>query len=410
MLSKKVTFKNSLGEHLSANLELPSAQQPVAYALFTHCFTCSKNYKAVAHVSRTLAEQGIAVLRFDFTGLGESEGEFSETNFSSNVADILAAAEFLRQEYEAPQLLIGHSLGGTAVLEAAQHIPSSAAIVTIASPFEPAHLLRHIRDVKKDIESAGEAEVLISGRPFILKKRFLDDLIQGDMHTTLRELNKALLVLHSPVDTVISIDQAAQIFQAARHPKSFMSLDSADHLLSDRHDAMYVGSLIASWSKRYLPSRENARENTDSSDKTVVVSTGKHGYRTEIVANGYQLTADEPIAVGGTDMGPNPYEYLLVALGSCTTITLRMYADHKGWPVESITVRLQHQKIHAVDCKNCETNTGKIDHINRELELSGPLSEGQRQRLVQIADRCPVHRTLHSEVSVTTTLKADTGK
>jgi putative redox protein len=405
MQSKKLMFTNFTGEQLSASLEIPVDGQPVAYALFAHCFTCSKNYKAVTHISRALTKENIAVLRFDFTGLGESEGEFSETNFSSNVGDIVAAAEFLKKEYEAPRILIGHSLGGTAMLQAAVKIPSSVAVVTISSPFDPKHVIHHLGSTKEKIETEGEAEVMLGGRPFRLQKQFLDDIKQADMQKTIRNLNKALLILHSPIDNVVGPDHAAQIFQAAKHPKSFVSLDRADHLLSDRHDSLYVGSLIASWARKYIERPEKKSEITVPSDNRVIVHTGSTGYFTEISANGYNLTADEPISVGGTDMGPTPYDYLVTALGSCTAITIRMYADRKGWPVESITVRLRHQKIHAEDCETCETKTGKIDYIERELDLSGPLDEQQRKRLLEIADKCPVHRTLHSEVNVKTVLK-----
>ena len=252
MPTKKMTFTNSIGHRLAGNLETPNSGKPIAYALFAHCFTCSKDYKAVAHISRRLAQEGIAVLRFDFTGLGESEGEFAETNFSSNVDDIIAAAAFLEREYDAPQLLIGHSLGGTAMLRAAAKIPSSVAVVTIASPFEPQHIAHHLGNVKGKILTEGEAEVLLSGRPFTLKKQFIEDAEQINMTATIRNLNRALLILHSPVDKTLHPDHAARIFQTARHPKSFISLDQADHLLSDHRDAIYVADLITVWSKKYL--------------------------------------------------------------------------------------------------------------------------------------------------------------
>lgn len=404
----KLRFSNQVGEQLSAVLELPVDEKPLAYALFAHCFTCSKNYKAVTHISRALAQEGIAVLRFDFTGLGESEGKFSDTNFSSNVGDIIAAAEFLGQEYKAPKILIGHSLGGTAILQAAAKIPSSIAVVTIASPLAPNHLIHHLGRTKDQIESEGEAEVMLAGRSFKLKKQFLEDLKHTDMQKTLRELNKALFILHSPVDKVVGIDHAAKIFQATNHPKSFLSLDKADHLLSNRYDSLYAGSVIAAWVQKYLeiPEKEQT-EMTDLQDNRVIVHTESKGYFTEISASGFSLTADEPISVGGTNMGPTPYDYLLAALGSCTSITLRMYADRKEWPVESITVRLRHQKIHAADCETCEMKTGKIDEIERELAFTGPLDEQQLQRLLQIANMCPVHRTLHSEINVKTILKPE---
>lgn len=400
----KISFRNKEGQNLSARLDLPLGEKPKAYALFAHCFTCSKNLNAVGTISRALNQAGIAVLRFDFTGLGESEGDFADTNFSSNVSDLVSAAEFLESDFTAPSLLIGHSLGGAAVLQAASQLPSISAIATIGAPAEPTHVKKHLGTTTEKIEADGEAEISLAGRPFKIKKQFLDDLEKHKMRASIAGLKKALLVIHSPVDDTVGIENAGQIFEAARHPKSFISLDHADHLLTSESDSQYVGSVIATWASKYLDSAID-EEKRDLADNRIIVHTGNAGYQTEINANGHTLLADEPVSVGGTNTGPTPYDLLVAGLGACTSITLRMYANRKQWPLEAIDVRLKHQKIYAKDCEECETKEGKVDEIEREIELHGPLDETQKQRLLEIADRCPVHRTLHSEVSVKTKLK-----
>ncbi|MFQ5583590.1 MAG: alpha/beta fold hydrolase [Calditrichia bacterium] len=406
MRSEKLYFKNSEGEKLAARLDLPLDGKPKAYALFAHCFTCSKNLKAVSNINRALTREGIAVLRFDFTGLGESEGDFAETNFSSNVADLITAADFLKQQFAAPELLIGHSLGGAAVLQAAAKIKSCKAVATIGAPCDPVHVGHLLDSSREEIEAKGEAEIVLAGRKFTIKKQFLDDLEEKQMKSTIRNLKRALLILHSPIDNVVGIDNAAQIFQSALHPKSFVSLDKADHLLMAEDDSLYAGAVIAAWARKYIHLPLEEKKKVDLKDNRVIVETGS-GYFTEIMANGHPLIADEPVQVGGTDRGASPYELLLAALGACTSITLRMYADRKQWPVEKIIVRLKHQKIHAQDCGECESGSDRIDRMEREIELLGPLEADQRQRLLEIADKCPVHRTLHSEVVVDTKLVAD---
>jgi putative redox protein len=401
----KLDFKNAQGERLAARLDLPLDEKPAAYALFAHCFTCNKNFNAVFNINRALANEGIAVLRFDFTGLGESEGDFSQTNFRSNVEDLIAAADFLKSELEAPRLLIGHSLGGAAVLQAASRIPSAQAVATIAAPFDPSDLEKVLGSSKEEIRERGEAEINIGGRSFLIRKQFLDDLEQVKMDDAISNLNKALMILHSPRDTIVSLENAARIFRAARHPKSFVSLDDADHLLSNRRDSQYAGTVLAAWVSRYLDLPREQKEHRDLSDNRVVVRTGKRGFQTEIIAGGHRLLADEPLSVGGADTGPNPYDYLVASLGACTSMTLRMYADRKQWPLESATVRLRHQKIHAEDCRECETEAGMVDVIEREIELEGDLDREQRERFRQIADKCPVHKTLHSRIEVITRLK-----
>lgn len=409
MNTLKVTFPNARGELIAARLELPEDELPLAYALFAHCFTCSKDLKAVVNISRALSSRRIAVLRFDFTGLGESEGDFSATSFSSEVSDLVAAARFLEQEYEAPRLLIGHSLGGTAILAAAADIPSTAAVVTIAAPFSPGHLRGLLGTASEQIERDGQAIVNISGREFTIRKSLLDDLKSQQPAETLRRLKAALLVMHSPADHVVGIENAAAIYREAVHPKSFISLDSADHLLSDVHDSVYAGGIIAAWASRYLTFTESASSGIPPEviDKRVTARTGAGGFRTELFANGFPLVADEPAEYGGSDDGPSPYEYLLAALGACTGMTIQMYARNKGWPLEDVVVRLSHQKIHAEDCRDCDEKNRQIDSIERELELRGALDETQRQRLLDIAGHCPVHRTLTGEVRIGTVLRPE---
>jgi putative redox protein len=407
MQSQKLTFRNSRGETLAARLDLPLDDKPLAYALFAHCFTCSKNLKAVSNISRALTQRKIAVLRFDFTGLGESEGDFADTNFSSNISDLICAAGLLDKEYSAPKILIGHSLGGAAVLQAANKISSSVAVATIGAPCDPEHVTHLLESGREEIEKKGEAEVKLAGRTFRIKKQFLDDLEETNMQEKIRNLKRALLIFHSPFDNTVGIDNAARIFRNAVHPKSFISLDKADHLLTDEADSFYVGAVLAAWAAKYIelsPEKETGVKLTPEKN-LIVARTAAEGYYTEIMANGHPLIADEPLSYGGTDKGASPYELLAAGLGACTSMTLRMYAGRKQWPLDAVIVRLKHQKTHAEDCRECETRDRKIEVIEREIELFGPLDEEQKQRLLEIAGKCPVHRTLHSKVLVRTRLK-----
>ncbi len=410
MKQRKVTFPNAEGVQLAALLNLPEDEGPIAFALFAHCFTCTKNIIAAANIARALSRQRIAVLRFDFTGLGESQGEFAETTFSSQIGDLIAAARFLEQEYEAPKILIGHSLGGTAVLHAAARLPSTRAVATLAAPCDPAHILGLLQGSREEIERSGEARVMIAGRPFTLRKEFIADIEAQNPREVIRSLDKPLLVMHSPRDRIVDIANAADIYQAARHPKSFISLDPADHLLSKKEDSRYAGAMIAAWVRRYLDVFEPETVSfPEVTDNRVTVRTGTEGFRTEMFARGQALVADEPVAVGGTGQGPTPYDYLLAALGSCTSMTVQMYARRKQWPLEAAVVRLDHRKIHAEDCAHCEESGRRIDRFERELELIGPLSDEQRQRLLEIAEKCPVHRTLKAEPVIETVLRNQRG-
>ena len=397
-----VHFPGAFGTPLAARLDLP-AQAPLAYALFAHCFTCSKDSLAATRIGAALTERGFGVLRFDFTRLGGSDGDFANTNFSSNVADLVAAANWLRAQHQAPAILIGHSLGGAAVLAAAHEIPEAAAVATIGAPYDPGHIQHLFGDAAPAIKANGEAEVTLAGRKFNIRKQFLDDLASQQSGERLAALRKALLILHSPRDTTVNIDNAARIFMAAKHPKSFVSLDTADHLLTARVDAIYVASVLAAWASRYVKVHDSPAPAAPGAPGVVSVSETHEGKFTQTVSVGAHRTrADEPAAVGGDDAGFTPYDLLLAGLGACTSMTLRMYADQKKWPLEHVSVRLRHEKIHAQDCADCETREGKIDQIERDIEIIGELDDAQRARLMEIADKCPVHRTLHSEVSIKT--------
>jgi putative redox protein len=402
MQNLRVDFDNEAGEKLSGILDLP-ATTVQAYALFAHCFTCSKNLKAATNISRALNDAGIAVLRFDFTGLGQSEGEFANSNFSSNVSDLLAAVRFLDTNYAAPAILLGHSLGGTAVLQAAANIPSAVAVATIGSPSEPAHVANMFAGAQNDLDENGFAEVTLGGRPFTVRQQFFDDLQAHDLPQTIGSLRKALLIMHAPLDDIVEVDNAAALFTAARHPKSFVSLDKADHLLSRSADSLYAGRVLSAWASRYLPAAGDA-VTLPAAHGEVVARTAIDSFQTSVRAGKHYFVADEPTSVGGTDQGPTPYDLLAAALATCTTMTLKMYASFKKLNLRSTTVRVSHDKIHAEDCSDCESASGKIDEFRRELSFDGQLTEAEVARLLEIADRCPVHKTLHGEIKVRTTL------
>ncbi|WP_020675169.1 bifunctional alpha/beta hydrolase/OsmC family protein [Geopsychrobacter electrodiphilus] len=407
MKSRKVSFENGNGIVLAAVLELPEDEQPQAFAIFAHCFTCTKSNTAAVNICRALSRRQIAVLRFDFTGLGDSGGDFAATSFSHNVADILAAGRFLSDAYQAPAILIGHSLGGAAVLHAANQLESVRAVVTLGAPFEPRHALQLFESAQPEIEASGESQVVIAGRPFTIRKAFVDDLQNQKPGEIIGQLRAALLVMHSPRDEVVGIENAAAIYQAAKHPKSFISLEPADHLLSRKEDSGYAADMIATWARRYLEVRDEISPLLERIDNRVTVRTPTGGFRSDMFANGHALVADEPVAFGGTNQGPSPYDYLQAALGACTGMTVQMYARRKKWPLDEVVVRLHHAKIHAQDCVNCEDPGQKIDYFERELELSGDLTLDQRQRLLEIAEKCPVHKTLLGEVRIKTSLRIE---
>ena len=408
MTTERIDFDNGRGARLSARLELPGpGESPWATALFAHCFTCSKDIVAATRVSRALVREGIAVLRFDFTGLGNSEGDFANESFSSNVEDLLAAAEHLGSIGRAPELLVGHSLGGAAVLSAAGALPGVRAVATIGAPSDTEHVKQLFTGSLDAIEAEGSAEVALAGRRFRISREFVRDLEGQRLADRVRALDRALLICHAPADELVSIDHAARLYMAARHPKSFLSLAGADHLLTRKRDSEYAARAIAAWASRYLDLPESEAESGPGESLphgTVRVTERKPPFTQVVQAGPHTFAADEPASYGGADTGPAPYDLLLASLGACTSMTLRMYADRKKWPLAGVSVELKHSKIHAEDCEDCETKEGKLDRIERAVRVSGDLSAEQRARLLEIADRCPVHRTLEGEIDVLTRL------
>jgi uncharacterized OsmC-like protein/pimeloyl-ACP methyl ester carboxylesterase len=400
---ERFQFTGSEGQQLAASLDLPE-REPIAYALFAHCFTCGKDVLAAKRIAVALAAKGIAVLRFDFTGLGSSEGDFANSTFSSNVADLVRAADHLRETRGAPAILIGHSLGGAAVLAAAGQIPDAKAVVTIAAPSDPAHVTNFFKDKIDDIRTHGKVEVSLAGRPFSIKREFLDDVAEQSLMTHVAKLHKALLVMHAPTDDTVGIENATKIFVTAKHPKSFVSLSGADHLLTHKGDAAYVAEMIAAWATRYIePATAAPAIDTGKAPRNVVVhETRNSKFQNAVIVGPHHLLADEPAAAGGEDTGPGPYDYVLAGLGACTSMTMRMYAERKSLPLERVTVTLSHNKIHAEDCAECETKVGMLDQFDRVIAMEGALDTEQRKKLMEIADKCPVHRTLTSEIHIVT--------
>jgi uncharacterized OsmC-like protein/alpha-beta hydrolase superfamily lysophospholipase len=409
MPAERFDFPNAQGQNLAALLDRP-AGEPRAYALFAHCFTCGKDVHAARRIAEGLTALGIAVLRFDFTGLGSSEGEFANTTFSSNVADLVAAANALRRAASAPAILVGHSLGGAAVLAAASGVPEARAVVTIAAPCDLGHVTGLFKDRLDEIGAKGEVEVALAGRPFRISRGFVDDVAEQKLAERIANLRKALLIFHSPTDEIVGIDNASRIFTAAKHPKSFVSLAGADHLLSRRSDAAYVANVIHAWAERYLDTPEAVPRSPDGPRTVVVRETGQGRFQQEVTVGPHRFLADEPVDVGGLDSGPGPYDLVLAGLGACTAMTLRLYAGRKALPLEAVTVELSHAKIHAADCESCETKEGMIDRIERAIAMTGRLDADQRRRLMEIADKCPVHRTLTSEIDIRTVERGEDAK
>ncbi len=404
MITKHIKFNNTDGFELSARLEIPVGKPPAHYAIFAHCFTCGKNSKAATVIARKLTRSGFGVLRFDFTGLGDSEGAFQDTGFSSNLDDLVAAADYLTEHYDAPALLIGHSLGGTAAIHAGAKIESIKAICTLGAPFEAEHVMQHIGDDRDEIIRKGSTLIKLGGTPFRIGSKFVTDLETHKTAELLPGMRKALLVFHSPQDDVVGINNAESIFKAAFHPKSFVSLDRADHLLTDTADATYAADVIAAWSCKFLPAIAEEKLTTDEDVAAQIGS--EEGYSTEVVAGLHHFMADEPAKVGGKDLGPTPYQLLNAALGACTAMTMKMYANRKKWPLEKVTVHLSHSKKHVEDSANPENSQSKVEVFKRYLEIEGELDTAQIKKLMEIADKCPVHRTLtERELRIETVLR-----
>lgn len=403
----EIKFTNRQGLELAGNLDLPSNGSPRAFALFAHCFSCTRYIRAAVYISRAMAAQGIAVLRFDFTGLGQSEGDFADSSFSANIDDLLSAADWLTEHYRAPELLVGHSLGGTAVLAAAMQMDSCRAVVTINAPAEAKHVLHHMQEELAVIERDGAALVNLGGRPFRITREFVEDIRNQEILPHLASMKPALLVMHTPADNIVSIDHAQAIFMAANHPKSFISLDQADHLLSNSRDAQYAGQVIVSWASLYLnaTSSANIQDNSPEIIEGAIVN-GRlaDGFTCQVRAGRHHWIADEPEAMKGLDLGPDPYAHLCAALASCTVMALNLYARHKALPVTEVEAHVRHHRIHANDCENCDSTDGMIDQLERTIHITGDLDDRQRQRMLEIANRCPVHQTLTNQLHIKSVL------
>ncbi|WP_029031720.1 bifunctional alpha/beta hydrolase/OsmC family protein [Salinarimonas rosea] len=405
---EKITFPGHDGQSLAARLDRPPGR-PRAYALFTHCFTCSKDLAAARRIAAALADSGIAVLRFDFTGLGHSQGEFANTSFTTNVADLVLAADHMRATLEAPAILIGHSLGGAATIAAAARIPEAKAVVTIGAPAEPAHVTHALGASLETIERDGSARVTLAGRDFTITRDFVEDVREASLRTALADLRKALLVLHAPRDETVGIENASAIFTAAKHPKSFVTLDDADHLLTSAEDAEYAASVIAAWVARYLPPAADDAAAARHEGVVRVSEDSPAGLLQHVSVDGrFPLIADEPRSLGGSDLGPTPYQFLSVALGACTAMTLRMYARRKKLALDSVVVDVTHDKVHAEDSSDAEAGTHRrADRFVRRLRIAGDLTPAERARLLEIADMCPVHRTLEHASVIETSEEED---
>ena len=402
MYKKNISFNNQKKEELKAILYLPTTRKAHSFAIFAHCFTCNKNFKNIKNISQSLTDKGFGVFSFDFTGLGESEGEFADTNFSHNIQDILAAVNFLKENYTAPNLLIGHSLGGTACIYASLQVPSCKAVVSIGSPHDPEHVKQLLEENLDDINENGEAKVNIGGRSFKIKKSFVEDIEKQSKKNALDHLKASLLILHSPQDKIVGIQNAEKLYKAARHPKSFVSLEGANHLLTNESDSKYVGQVIASWSKRYLDTEEDSKK-LESEHQVVAHLNKNDNFLTDIKARHHYLKADEPEDYGGTNLGPNPYEFVSAGLAACTAMTIQMYAKHKDWPLSDVEVHINYEKVHAEDADS--NSSKKIDTFSREIVLNGNINEEQKEKLLQIANKCPVQKTLSSQIQIKTKLQ-----
>lgn len=409
MPSEQYNFQSHDGETLSGRLETPDGDIK-AYAVFAHCFTCTKDFVASRSIAGALAKRGIATLRFDFTGLGNSEGDFGNTNFSSNVQDLIAAAKSLDETHQAPKLLIGHSLGGAAILSAAPYIESATAVVTLAAPFDPSHVMHLFEENLACIEAKGEDKVDLFGRPFVVKKQFIDDIRQHNQRAHIAAMRKALLVMHAPTDTTVGIENAKMIYDSALHPKSFISLDGMDHLLMNKEDVDYTANLLSNWAVRYIDKEPKSAKKPENikgghSGTVKLYPTGNGPFSYIIDTGAHTLMADEPIDMGGKDTGPAPYDFLLASIGACTAMTLRMYANHKALDVHDISVNLKQERIHAKDCSDCESNDDAYVHeIKRVIQIKGDITDEQKQRMLEIAEKCPVHKTLEGEIKVRSSL------
>lgn len=404
--SEKLTFIGALGNGLAARLDLPESGVATRYALFAHCFTCSKDIHAARRIAAALTEHGFGVLRFDFTGLGGSGGDFANTDFSSNVEDLCAALAFMEERGRPVRLLIGHSLGGAAVLQATARAPAIEGVVTIGAPSDVNHVLGNFEADLDTIEAKGEAQVTLGGRQFSIRKSFIDDAREQSLLETVRGLRRPLLVMHSPTDDTVDVENARALYEAAFHPKSFVGLDGASHLLDDPADAEFVAAMIGAWASRYVGDHSQIHFPKAQPGRVVATETGGGKFQLAVNANGHTMLADEPEDYGGLNSGPSPYDHLSVGLAACTAMTIRLYVERKGWPIGKVSVAVEHDKIHAKDCEECAEKglTGRIDRFRRFVSIERGVPADQRDSILAIADKCPVHKTLEAESHIETKL------
>lgn len=404
MKSQKLKIKNRKDLILNASIELPANQKPNYYAIFAHCFTCSSSLSAVRNVSRALTQDGFAVVRFDFTGLGRSEGEFADSHFSANVEDLIDVHNYISQHFEAPSLLVGHSLGGAAVLVAASKIEAVKAVATVGAPASVSHVKHHFSHGIEAVKEKGEVEINIGGRPFKINQDFVEAFDNTDLPLIVKNLRKPLLIMHAPFDTIVGIENAEQLYKNAHHPKSFITLDDADHLLMQEKDSQYVGDSIGTWAKRYFPKVENKMLDTQGEQLVGHLNIVEDNFTTSIQTKNHAFIADEPASIGGSDFGPSPYEYLNAALAACTVMTLKMYAERKQWDLKEVFVYISHSRVHSNDLDISVEKPKFLDHISKKIKFLGNLDTSQKERLKEIASRCPVHKTIASEVIFNTQL------
>ncbi|MEC3906780.1 alpha/beta fold hydrolase [Tamlana sp. 2201CG12-4] len=404
MKSTKLNIQNKKGYKLQAYLELPANEKPHYYAIFAHCFTCNSTLGAVKHISRSLTSHGFGVVRFDFTGLGRSEGEFSESYFSANVEDLIAVNDYLKQHYEAPGLLVGHSLGGAAVIVAASQLENIKAIATIGAPAAVSHVTHLFSHGIEEVKEKGEVEVNIGGRPFKINQEFVADFGSTNLPEITKNLRKPLLIMHAPFDTIVGIDNAQKLYHNAHHPKSFVSLDDADHLLSNSKDSIYVGNIIGAWVQRYFTPKDNIVLETKGEQLVAHLNLLEDNFTTTIQTQKHHLIADEPDSIGGDDFGASPYDFLSAGLAACTVMTLKMYAERKQWDLQEVFAYITYSKKHSDDLMLESDTPKRIDHLQKRLKFVGDLDEVQKEKLKEIASKCPVHRTLQSEVVIETEL------
>ena len=402
MKTTKLEITNKKGLKLQAYLELPANQKPNNFAIFAHCFSCNSNFKATKNISRSLTNHGFGVLRFDFTGLGKSEGEFADSHFSANVEDLIDVHNYLETHYKAPSLLIGHSLGGAAVIVAASKLKNIKAVATVGAPATVGHVTHLFSHEPEDISEKGAIEVNIGGRPFKINEDFVADFSKTDLPKIIKELRKPILVMHAPFDKIVGIENAHEMYHNAHHPKSFVSLDAADHLLTKSSDSIYVGNMIGAWAKRYFEPEQNNMISSEGEQLVAHLNILEDNFTTSIQTKKHSFIADEPENVGGDDFGPSPYDFLSAGLAACTVMTLKLYAERKKWDLQEVFVYITYSKKHRDDLDIDADKPTRFDHLQKKLKFIGNLDEKQKQRLKEIAAKCPVHKTLQSKIIIET--------